>query len=110
MDISKIIGWLVFSAGMLIIVFTVYTTYNIFTGKDLPPQIIKLDIGQPKTSTETDFGTDQIGQIISEQLSGLLPLDSLPYILNLVAWTIGAGIFILGGFKISELGIKLINK
>jgi len=110
MDISKIIGWLVFLAGISIIVFTVYTTYNIFIGKDLPPQIIKLDTEQPKTLSQDDLGVDQIGQMISEQLSGLLPLDSLPHILNLVVWTMGAGIFILSGFKISELGIKLMNK
>ena len=109
MDVSKSIGWLVFLAGMLIIVFTVYTTYNIFTGKDLPPQIIKIDVQKAKTQTDLT-GADQVGQMISEQLAGLLPLDSLPHIMNLIVWTIGASIFILSGFKISELGIKLINK
>jgi len=106
MDISKIVGWLVFIAGVSIIVFTVYSTYNIFTGGSSAPQIIAFNIEESKTSTGD---TDQIGEMISQQLGNLLPLDSLPLILNLLAWTIGAGVLIFGGAQISGLGIKLIK-
>ena len=110
MNISKIVGWLVFLLGISIIVFTVYNTYNIFTGKSLAPQIIAFNIEKSKTSTGGALtGPDQIGEMISQQLGNLLPLDSLPLILNLVVWTIGAGVLIFGGAQISGLGIKLIK-
>lgn len=107
MNITKIIGWLVFLLGILMIVFTIYNTYNIFTGKSPAPQIIAFNVGKTQGSALT--GSDPITQIISEQLGNLLPLDSLPLMLNLIVWTIGAGVLIFGGAQIAGLGIKLIK-
>jgi len=111
MNITKIIGWLVFLFGISIMVFTIYNTYNIFTGESPAPQIIAFNIENSKTPTEGGVltGQDQITQMISQQLGNLLPLDSLPLILNLIVWTIGAGVLIFGGAQISGLGIKLMK-
>jgi len=108
MNTTKLIGWLVFLIGISVIIFTIYSTYNIFTGKLSAPSIIIFDVEKTQESALTD--PDQIGQMISEQLGNLLPLDSLPLILNLVVWTIGAGVLIFGGTQIAGLGIKLIKE
>ena len=107
MNTTKIIGWLVFIIGTSMVVFTIYNTYNIFTGKSPAPQIITFNVEKTQESTLT--GPDQIGQMISEQLGNILPLDSLPLMLNLIVWTIGAGVLIFGGTQIAGLGIKLIK-
>ena len=107
MNTTKIIGWLVFIIGASMVFFTIYNTYNIFTGKSPAPQIITLNIEKTQESALT--GPDQITQMISEQLGSLLPLDSLPLMLNLIVWTIGAGVLIFGGAQIAGLGIKLIK-
>ncbi len=111
MNTTKIIGWLVFLLGILMIVFTIYNTYNIFTGKSPAPQIIAFNVEKSKASTQGGAltGQDQTTQMISQQLGNLLPLDSLPLILNLLVWTIGAGVLIFGGAQIAGLGIKLIK-
>jgi len=112
MDLNKTIGWAIFLIGIFIILFTVYSTYNIFTGEIDVPQLINFDASQSKPSMEsaTGFDANQINQMLSEQLGNLLPLDALPKVLNFIVWTMGAGVFIFGGFKISELGIKLIKQ
>jgi hypothetical protein len=107
MNITKIIGWLVFFLGISIIVFTIYSTYNIFIGKSAAPQIISFNVKEMQEDISRN--SSEIEQIISQQLSSILPLDSLPLILNLVVWTIGAGILIFGGAQIAGLGIKLIK-
>lgn len=107
MNITKIIGWLVFLLGISMILFTIYNTYNIFTGKSPAPQIIVFNV--EKTQGGVLTGQDQITQMISEQLGSLLPLDSLPLMLNLIVWTIGAGVLIFGGAQIAGLGVKLIK-
>jgi len=107
MDISKTIGWLVFIIGTSVVVFTIYNTYNIFTGESPAPQIITFNVEKIQESAST--GPDQIGQMLSEQLGNILPLDSLPLMLNLIVWTIGAGVLIFGGTQIAGLGIKLIK-
>ena len=50
-----------------------------------------------------------IQEQIEKQLEKLLPKDTLPKLLNLVAWSILAGILIFGGSQISNIGIKLIK-
>jgi hypothetical protein len=48
--------------------------------------------------------------MIGEQLKGMVPLDSLPKLLNLAVWSMLAFILIFGGAQIASLGIKLIKK
>jgi len=47
--------------------------------------------------------------MIGEQLKGMLPVDTLPKILNLAVWSTLAWILIFGGAQISSLGIKLLK-
>ena len=125
MNTTKIIGWLVFLLGTSIIVFTIYNTYNIFTGESPAPQIIAFNVEKIQGGAFTDENqitqmiSEQLGsllpdekqitQMMSEQLGSFLPLDSLPLILNILVWTIGAGILIFGGAQIAGLGIKLLK-
>ena len=110
MNYSKIIGWLTFLTGLVIIGSTIYFTYNIFTGAAATPQIFKLESSpQNTTEIEGDGLEADLKKIISDQLSNLIPLDSMSKFANLSAWTVGAWVLISGGSKISELGIKLIS-
>lgn len=110
MDFSKFIGWLTFLVGVSTILFTLYSSYNIFTGKTAVPEIFSIETKETQ-STQGKIPTNQedVGQIISEQLKNLLPIDTFSKLLNLTIWTMGAGIFIFGGSQIASLGIKLIK-
>ena len=94
MVLTKIIGWLIFSIGLAIIIWTLFTSYNIFTKQTVVPQVFEMELES----------------MVSEQLKGLLPTDFLPELLNLMSWSILAGILIFGGSQISYLGIKLIKR
>jgi len=48
-------------------------------------------------------------KMLSEQLKGVIPTDTLPKILNLIVWSMLAGLLIFGGSQIAGLGIKLIK-
>ena len=110
MNLSKIIGWLTFLIGIIIIGSTIYLTYNIFTGEATVPQIFELKSEIQGTAQEETTGLEgDLGKMLSEQLSNLIPIDSIVKFTNLAAWTVGAWILIFGGSKISELGIKLIS-
>jgi len=49
MGATKIIGWVTFLVGIAIIGFTLYSSYNIFTGKATVPEFFKFE----KTGTST---------------------------------------------------------
>jgi hypothetical protein len=114
MNFKKVIGWITFFAGILIIVFTLYRSYGIFTGKFPLPEIFKVqkeEMVSPKKKTPTTLEEmqQQIGQILAEQLREIFPKESITKILNLISWSILAGILIFGGSQISSLGIKLLK-
>lgn len=116
MNFTKISGWVLLALGLLIIGWTLYSSYGIFTGKAEMPKLFKIT-GQeaqapavqgklPTTQAELQ---EEMGKMMGEQLKLMLPLDVIPKMLNLFAWSMLAGILILGGAQIGGLGIKLIK-
>jgi hypothetical protein len=115
---SKIFGWVLLLGGVLIISWTLYSSYNIFTAKDEAPEVFKVE----KEITRTPVTTQgkhpatpaelqkEMERMVGEQLKSILPPDTLPKFLNLVVWSMLAFILIFGGTQISSLGIKLIKK
>ncbi len=114
MNFKRTIGWIMFFSGILIIVFTLYRSYNIFTGKLPPPEIFKIEEkttipSKKKVPTTLEEMQQQIGEILAEQLKEIFPRESTTKILNLISWSILTGILIFGGGQISSLGIKLLK-
>ncbi len=107
MSLTKVIGWLTFLAGISIVLFTLYSSYNIFTGKmDI------LEIFQASGFSDTfDVQGDEADAlpVIIRAIKGIFPLDAIPKFLNLAVWMMLAGILIFGGAQIANLGIKLIK-
>ena len=111
MNFQKVIGWILLIAGIIIIGWTLMSSYNIFTAKEAVPEFFEIpkeEIISPKAGTQ-DIQA-QLQKMIGEQMKGILPVDSITKLLNLVVWSMLAFILIFGGSQISGLGIKLIKK
>jgi len=114
--LQNLIGWVLLLAGLVAILWTVYSSYNIFTAKASAPEIFKIEIeiqnqsAKGKTLTTQEELQKEMEKLISEQLKGLLPVNTLPKLLNLISWSIFAGILILAGAQTSGLGIKMISR
>ena len=107
----KIIGWGLLVGGIVLIVWTLISSYNIFTGQALAPEFFEVEkeiAVSPEKSGSQDIQA-QMQEMIGEQLKGILPADSLISLLNLAVWSMLAFILIFGGTQISSLGIKLIK-
>ena len=109
MNFTKTIGWLTFFAGVSIILFTLYSSYNVFTGETELPEFFGFEPEKIQPQEEQFPATEDIGQMLLEPLKKLLPIDAVPKVLNLLAWSILASILIFGGSQIANLGIKLIK-
>lgn len=106
---NKIIGYLLLASGLVIIGWTLFATYDIFTGKSPAPKIFLEYTKAPITSaTVSQDPQKQMEQVIGNQLGNLIPTNSIPQIFNLVIWSVLSGILLLGGSQIAGLGIKLI--
>ncbi len=111
---NKIIGYILLVMGLAIIGWTLYQSYNIFNDKSSAPLIFKTSDPQKTSQVVNSLDLQQqlqerMEKVVSKQISGLLPIDILPKILNLFSWSILAGILIFGGGQIAGLGIKLIS-
>ena len=109
MNITKIIGWVTFLAGVSIILSTLYSSYNIFTGKMDVPQIFEMEEEKIQSEPKTPISQEEIPEAVMEKLKAIFPSDAIPKFLNLSIWMMLAGILIFGGTQIASLGIKLIK-
>lgn len=112
MKLKKILGFLLLFLGIAIIFWSLYSSYNIFMAKKPPPEVFKVEEKMTqKTPAKTgNFDIQaQMEKIFSEKIKGLLPIEFLNKILNLIAWSIFVGILIFGGGQIATLGIRLIG-
>jgi hypothetical protein len=111
--IKKIGGWVLLIAGLAVIFWSIDSSFNIFTAKAAPPEIFKIE--QKKNQVSGSLSSpaelqEQIGQIVGEQLKGILPENSLPAILNLISWSIFASFLVFAGVSIAGLGIKMLRQ
>lgn len=115
MKLTKILGWVIFFIGLGIIFWAIFNSYNIFTGKSQAPEIFKVEEKEATTPTKGKVPTTptelqkEMEKMIVEQLKTILPVDTLPKLLNLITWSIFAAILFFGGSQIAGLGIKLIK-
>ena len=107
---KKIFGWILLISGMVLIIWTLISSYNIFTDKTAAPVVFKSDSGQTTSLGVNKDIQAQMEKLVEEQLKKIIPIDILLKFLNLAIWSFSAFIFITGGAQISNLGIKLINK
>lgn len=120
MELAKIFGWLLLLLGLAVIFYTVFASYQALTGKLLLPEVFNISsqkAAQPKSEgllgIVNQFGKlfgSQFGSQSGLEISQLLPiLDALPKLLNLLVWSVFAGILIFAGSQVAGLGIKLIK-
>ena len=106
----KLCGWVLLLFGVALIFWTLYSSYNIFTGEAATPEIFKIEEEAISQKSGTQDIQEQMKEMIGEQLKELIPAYTFSTLLNLIIWGLLAGILIFGGAQISNLGIKLIKE
>jgi len=107
MKTNKILGLILVLVGVIIILAVLYHSFAIFTGKKEAPEIFKAPVSQ--TEERPDLMQKEMEKAIGEQIQKMLPADSLEKLLNLISWSVLAGILIFGGAQISSIGTKLLK-
>jgi len=106
------VGWILLLAGISIIVWGLFSSYQIFTAKTSAPEIFKLEELEeisPAQEDKTIKPQQEMKKILREQLKELIPTDFLPKLLNLISWSIFVWLLAAGGTRISIIGIRLIK-
>lgn len=107
-----IMGWILIFLGLGVIFWDISTSYYYFTGQKQFPQIF----AEPKIEGSSSAGSQEFNpqelasNIIKEQLSGIMPANSVSELLNLTSWIVFASFLIYAGGKVTGVGIDLIKK
>jgi len=109
MNLNKIFGYFLILLGLIIILWTLYSSYKIFTGQAPVPQIFFVSSKNNFSENDSSDLQKQVEKTIKEQISEVLPPNLLPQIMNLLSWSILAGILIFGAGHIAGIGIRLIK-
>ena len=111
---KKIFGWTLLVIGVLIIIWVIWTSFEIFTAQRPAYEIFKLSTTQD-ISLKKDGGNleiqiqEQMQQIIKEQFKEMFPPEFLIKLFNLMSWSIFAIILFMGGEKLAVIGIRLLK-
>lgn len=108
MMINRIAGYVLLGLGLVLIGWTLWYSYSIFNGKTSAPLVFKTPVPLQTAGNTTDIQI-QINNAVKQQLGQILPAEAITKILNLLSWSILAGIFILGGGAIAGIGVKLVK-
>jgi len=112
--LEKTIGSFLLLIGLLIIGWSLYSSFDIFVRESKAPQIFKVQEATDEEISsnlpESEKIQQQMQETIDEKFEEILPSNYLPKLFNLISWSIFAGILIFGGAKIASLGISLIKR
>lgn len=112
---NKILGYFLLVVGLVLIVFTGWQSYSIFTAKVSAPLVFMTPVSSnspTKSAGSLDLSAqiqNQLQNALDQQFGQILPADSITKILNLASWSILAWILIMAGGAVAGIGVKLIK-
>lgn len=115
MNYNKIIGYVLLAAGILLIILTLYHSYNIFTGISQPPLLFKIE--EPVSAVKSQLESGGISQELQEQIKGgvvkqvgqIIPIEAISKALNLFIWSTFAWLLVFAGAQVAGIGIKMVK-
>jgi hypothetical protein len=125
---TKILAWFIVVAGLAVIGWSIFSSYDFFTGKKDFPEVFKPSVEQaqetPAVQKTADVSTaktqaeaqaiaqaavqEQIQQSMSENISKMFPADSVFKLSNMTAWIAFATFLVFAGGQISSIGAKIL--
>jgi len=110
---QKTLGFILLGLGLFIIAASLVLSWQIFTGVNPAPELFSLPQtpsadSAPLVGSLEDLG-QQLPDLLSGQLQGLLPLGAIPQMLNLAAWSMFASLLLFGGSLVVGIGVKLVK-
>jgi len=111
---KKIFGWTLLTIGVLIIIWGIWTSFQIFTAQKPVYEIFKVPTAQESFLEKEKGGIgaevqEQMQQMIKEQFKEMFPPEFLVRLLNLISWSVFAMILFMGGEKLAVIGIRLLK-
>jgi len=102
------------AVGIMIMLYALFSSYLIFTASNEAPELFSTPMPAKQGTSSFSVGSlqdlqNQLPGLISQQLQGVLPPETISQLLNLAAWSMLAGLLLFGGSLIAGIGVKLVK-
>lgn len=117
-----ILGWFLLAVGLAVIGGSVIASYYRFTAQADFPAIFQIagkkeqsflpeqtQIENLSVEEAQKYLQNQIQYSVNRAVIDMMPEDTIAKMLNILAWSMFAAFLVFAGFKISEIGIKMIK-
>ncbi len=113
--VLKLIGFILLIIGVSIILYALWSSFELFTAKKPAPIIFNI-AEQQKSSGEPDItgannpiSAETVIKELAKNLTANVPAEYTATILNMISWSVLALIMIFGGSQLAKLGITLLS-
>ncbi len=107
--LKKVLGLFLLFAGLAVMAYAFYASFNIFTAEKEPPEVFSFEPENGSVSQTAAGLEGQMQELIRDQLKDTIPSESIFKMLNLISWSIFAFILFFGGAQVAGVGVKLIK-
>ncbi|MFZ3057952.1 MAG: hypothetical protein WA092_02805 [Minisyncoccales bacterium] len=109
--VRQFLAWILIIVGLFVVFWDITTTYYYFSAQQEFPKVFINN--QTNTITNGTTGTgiqDQIGNIVKDQISQMIPENTVTQLLNMTSWITFASFMLWAGGKLVGMGSDFLKK
>jgi len=109
--VRQFLAWILIVAGLFVVFWDITTSYYYFSAQQEFPKVFINNQTTTTTSGTTGTGIqDQIGSIIKDQISQMIPENTVTQLLNMTSWITFASFMLWAGGKLVGMGSDFLKK
>ena len=109
--VRQFLAWILIVIGLLVVFWDITTTYYYFSAQQEFPKVFINNETIATTNGTTGTGIqDQIGNIVKDQISQMIPENTVTQLLNMTSWITFASFLLWAGGKLVGMGSDFLKK
>lgn len=109
--IKQFLASVLITAGLFIVFWDITTSYYYFSAqKEFPKIFLNAQTDTTSIVSTGNTAQDQIGNIVKNQISQMIPENTVTQLLNMTSWITFASFLLWAGGKLFGMGSDLLKK
>jgi hypothetical protein len=109
--IRQFLAWILIIVGLFVVFWDITTTYYYFSAQqEFPKVFINNETATTVNGTTGTGIQDQIGNIVKQQISQMIPENTVTQLLNMTSWITFASFMLWAGGKLVGMGSDFLKK
>jgi len=109
--VRQFLAWILIIIGLFVVFWDITTSYYYFSAQQEFPKVFINNETTTATNGTTGTGIqDQIGNIVKDQISQMIPENTVTQLLNMTSWITFASFMLWAGGKLVGMGSDFLKK